>query len=170
MYEDTWYSYTPEQHKRDEVSPDISRHRRKESLLKQPNVSQASKQASNQKLNYCQGKHDLQGPSDSVLDILEDGIRKTGPPIATLVKRAKSYSDFYEVCNSYFGKGAKIGPPADVLEPTEDFEIESLFASNYEQYENELLDVSQEDYQYVQGAFSIRKNTLNEGSGCTKIS
>jgi len=40
MYEDTWYSYTPEQYnKKDEVFSHSSKHRRKESLLKQPNVS-----------------------------------------------------------------------------------------------------------------------------------
>ena len=39
MYEETWYTYVSDSHKRDEVSTQDIKHRQKESLLKQTNVS-----------------------------------------------------------------------------------------------------------------------------------
>ena len=39
MYEETWYTYVSDSHKRDDASTQDAKHRRKESLLKQTNVS-----------------------------------------------------------------------------------------------------------------------------------
>jgi hypothetical protein len=39
MYEDSWYTYVPDSHKKEDVSTHSAKHRRKESLLKQTNVS-----------------------------------------------------------------------------------------------------------------------------------
>jgi hypothetical protein len=41
MYEDSWYSYVPDNHKED-AAHNSTAHRRKESLLKQPNVSRSA--------------------------------------------------------------------------------------------------------------------------------
>jgi len=107
------------------------------------------------KLNHKQGKNDLQDSHESILEILEDGIDKNGPPRATLAKRAKSYSDFYEVCNFYFGRSAPTDAPADVLETSKDFGSDALFGGNYEQYENEILGASQEEYQYAEEDYCL---------------
>jgi hypothetical protein len=45
MYEDSWYAFVPDSHKKDDVSAQGTKHRRKESLLKQTNVSPQPNQA-----------------------------------------------------------------------------------------------------------------------------
>ena len=96
------------------------------------------------------GRNDFEDQPESILEILEDGIDQKGPPIATLAKRAKSYSDFYEVCSSYLGRSAEIYALNDVFIPSNNSESEISFESNYDRLENDLLDASLEDYQYVQ--------------------
>ncbi len=39
MYEETWYTYVSDSHKRDDASSQDTKHQRRESLLKQTNVS-----------------------------------------------------------------------------------------------------------------------------------
>jgi hypothetical protein len=39
MYEDAWYTYVSDSHKKDDASTQGTKHRRKESLLKQTNVT-----------------------------------------------------------------------------------------------------------------------------------
>ena len=74
----------------------------------------------------------------------ESSIKR--PPKATLARRAKSYSDFYEAIVGYFDKGAEKEKPKDVLEVFENREIKVLFEGRYKEYENELLDISHEEY------------------------
>ena len=112
-------------------------------------------------LTYEQGRPDFRDPSESILEILENGLDKRGPPKATLAKRAKSYSDFYEVCNSYFGKSPPTDVPIDVLEPSKALESGISLESNYDQYENDFLDASQEDYQYVKEASYLGAKLAN---------
>jgi hypothetical protein len=45
MYEDSWYAFVPDSHKKDDVSAQGTKHRQKESLLKQTNVSPQPSQA-----------------------------------------------------------------------------------------------------------------------------
>ena len=81
------------------------------------------------------------------MEILEDELGLKGPPKATLARRAKSYSGFYKAAISYLGKEAGKEKPKDVLEVFENGESQILFGDRYEEYENDLLDASREEYQ-----------------------
>ena len=81
------------------------------------------------------------------MEILEEDSGVKGPPKATLARRAKSYSDFYGAAMGYFGREARKERPKDVLEVFENRESGIQFGGRYEEYENELLDASHEEYQ-----------------------
>jgi len=72
-----------------------------------------------------------------------------GPPKATLVKRAKSYSDFYDAAIGYLGKEDTEDMTKDVFDVLENEKCQPPWKSGYEEYEDEILDASQEEYQYA---------------------
>lgn len=66
-----------------------------------------------------------------------------GPPKPTLVPRAKSYSDFHELGDA---KGSE--KLRDVFELPVSSNQQVPFMAGYEDFEEELLDASQEEYRY----------------------
>ena len=82
------------------------------------------------------------------MEIFEEESRLKGPPKATLARRAKSYSDFYEAAVDYLGKVTGKEKPKGVFEILDDRGPETSFGIRYEEFENDLLDASQEEYQY----------------------
>jgi hypothetical protein len=149
MYEDSWYSYVPELHtKRVDASSQASKHHRRESLLKQINVSVRTP-IPGTILMSLQDSNQISDPSDPILEIFEESSGLKGPPMATLARRAKSYSDFYEVAMGYLGKELKGGNLTDVVEGLENRKDDVPFQSRYEDFEDDLLDASQDEYQYV---------------------
>lgn len=83
------------------------------------------------------------------MDVYEDATGIKGPPQATLARRAKSYSDFYDAAMSFLNKEAQTKAPRDVLELNGDKTDALTLTARYEYVEDELLDESQEEYQYV---------------------
>jgi len=69
-----------------------------------------------------------------------------GPPQATLTRRAKSYSHFYEAAVGYLGRDAE-EKPRDILDVVGSGEQNFSFDIRYGQYENDILDASQDEYQ-----------------------
>lgn len=69
-----------------------------------------------------------------------------GPPEATLARRAKSYSDFYDVAVDYLQADAK-EKPIDAFDLFKRAENDSSSTSNYGDFESELLDASSDEYQ-----------------------
>lgn len=69
-----------------------------------------------------------------------------GPPEATLVRRAKSYSDFYDVAMSYLQNDSKIEKKNDVFNEKSG---KSTVEDPFEELENDLLDESHKEFQYV---------------------
>ena len=95
-----------------------------------------------------QGGSQVPDPSDPIMELFEEASGLKGPPQATLARRAKSYSDFYEVAMEYLKKEANQAKPKDVLET---FGIKAgkvPFTLDFEELEDDLLDASQEEYQY----------------------
>ncbi|KAI0179699.1 Sec34-like family protein [Hypoxylon sp. FL1284] len=89
MYEDSWYNLVPDHtHKRNPSVPQASGHRRRESLLQQPNGSK---------------QPDVVEPLEELFEEPEIVIE---PPEPTLSRRAKSYSDFYHVVRAQLSKDA----------------------------------------------------------------
>lgn len=71
-----------------------------------------------------------------------------GPPQATLARRAKSYSDFYDVATSYLSKQKVPDRSKIVLDHLSIKKISRTFNLQYEHFEHELLDASHEEFQY----------------------
>jgi hypothetical protein len=78
-----------------------------------------------------------------------------GPPEATLARRAKSYSDFYQVAMDYLNKEARKEKPKDVLEIFENKVKGIPLRLRFEDLEDDFLDASQEEYQYVPGLYHV---------------
>jgi conserved oligomeric Golgi complex subunit 3 len=82
------------------------------------------------------------------LELFEETSRLSGPPKATLVRRAKSYSDFYDVAMDYLKKEAIKSKPKDAIEAFGNRDGRAPFGLQFEELEDELLDASQEEYRY----------------------
>jgi hypothetical protein len=82
------------------------------------------------------------------MELFEESSGLRGPPKATLARRAKSYSDFYGVAVEYLSKEAKPDKPRDVFE----LSMKSssvLLEKSFEDFEDDLLDESHEEFQQV---------------------
>ncbi|GJC77548.1 conserved oligomeric Golgi complex subunit 3 [Colletotrichum liriopes] len=87
MYDDSWYSFVPDVAKKAASAAQGTTHRRKESLLQQSNgVPQAS------------------SAPEALDEIFEEIEDRNTPPEATVLRRAKSYSDFYHVVRAQLAK------------------------------------------------------------------
>ncbi|KAG6014081.1 hypothetical protein E4U43_006955 [Claviceps pusilla] len=91
MYEDSWYSFVPDVAKRQTASTQPQGHRRKESLLEQPNA------------NVKNGV-----PAGRLDNVYEEQQCSDSPPEPTLVRRAASYSDFYHVVRAQLVKDGQL--------------------------------------------------------------
>ncbi|KAI0475220.1 Sec34-like family-domain-containing protein [Xylariaceae sp. FL0804] len=89
MYEDSWYNFVPDHvHRRAPSISQTSGHRRRESLLQQPNGNK---------------QPDVVEP---LAELFEEPEPSIDPPEPTLTRRAKSYSDFYHVVRAQLAKDA----------------------------------------------------------------
>jgi hypothetical protein len=80
---------------------------------------------------------------EAVSDVVE---RDNGPPPATVARRAKSYSDFYNVVRAHVKKEKEL----ERKKSQELISTELAFAEWYGDISEELLDASHEEYQYEQ--------------------
>ncbi|KAG8426627.1 Golgi transport complex subunit 3 [Metarhizium acridum] len=90
MYEDSWYSFVPEVSKKPAAPAQSQSHRRKESLLRQPNGDV---------------KDERTERLDDVFEELED---TNTPPEPTVIRRAASYTDFYYVVRAQLTKDGQL--------------------------------------------------------------
>ncbi|KAK3179966.1 Golgi transport complex subunit 3 [Lecanicillium sp. MT-2017a] len=143
MYEDSWYSFVPELTARKPASTTAaSGHRRRESLLQQPNGIGQEQQAA-QPLN----------------SVAEDTEEIDAPPEPSLPRRAASYSDFYEVVKAQLHEDGRHRKPKKTSRKNRTWEALMLGgnapqASSIEQgdvtaadsYDYQLLEGSQREY------------------------
>ncbi|KAF2018461.1 Sec34-domain-containing protein [Aaosphaeria arxii CBS 175.79] len=138
MYEDSWYNaFVPRAAK----PVQSTTHRRRESLLKQPN----------------EGKADVER-AEGIAETIDEGLEKViGPPQATVARRAKSYSDFYNVVRAHLKKEEELekkknhGALASELD----------FAEWYSEIDEELLDVSHDDYKLYAEQLHLTRSHLD---------
>jgi hypothetical protein len=86
--------------------------------------------------------------SNPIVDLYAESQSLKGPLKATLAKRAKSYSDFYEAATTYL-ENARREKPVDVFSQLDNATDDLDLANGFEELEAELLDESQEEFQYV---------------------
>ncbi|CAN9231886.1 unnamed protein product [Alternaria alternata] len=146
MYEaDSWYTaFIPRTAKPQEKG----KHRRRESLLKQENESQA----------------DLERVEAIPETADEDRPGKlNGPPPATVARRAKSYSDFYTVVRAHLRKERAL----EKKKSREDISTELEFADWYGGLSDELLEASHDEYRLYQHQLHMTRNHLENISSDT---
>ncbi|KAI2483360.1 hypothetical protein Ptr902_05677 [Pyrenophora tritici-repentis] len=139
MYEgDSWYNaFVP----RTAKPPEKAKHRRRESLLKQENESQA----------------DLERVEAIPETVEEETLGKlNGPPPVTVARRAKSYSDFYTVVRAHLKKEKAL----EKKKSREDISTELEFAEWYGGVSDELLEASHEEYTLYQNQLRMTRNHL----------
>jgi hypothetical protein len=81
------------------------------------------------------------------MELFEEAPGLEGPPKATIAKRAKSYSDFYEIARNCLDKEAKTEKSKDALDTFESETERAPLNLRFEAFEDDLLDASQEEYQ-----------------------
>lgn len=96
-----------------------------------------------------QGDNQISDATEPIIELFEDTSTLNGPPKATLAKRAKSYSNFYEAAVHYLGSDADKKQECDVFEAMASNDANPFFEKSFESYEEELVDASQQEYQYV---------------------
>jgi hypothetical protein len=80
------------------------------------------------------------------MELFEEVSGLRDPPKATLARRAKSYSDFYDVAVEYLSKDAASDKPRDIFELS--MKSNSVLLDNsFEDFEDDLLDESHEEFQ-----------------------
>jgi conserved oligomeric Golgi complex subunit 3 len=85
-----------------------------------------------------------------LLDPLQDGHVSQGPPPATLARRARSYSDFYDVVRAHIRKEYHLAQDTH-RKRARQHQIKTAvdFGAWYNGIKGELLDASHEEYQYA---------------------
>ncbi|KAI2603182.1 Sec34-domain-containing protein [Hypoxylon fragiforme] len=155
MYEDSWYNFVPDHtHKKTPSIQQTSGHRRRDSLLQQPN---GSKQ-----------------PDDvEPLELFKEVENSIDPPEATLSKRAKSYSDFYHVVRAQLSKDAALSKKKRIK--AKDRTLDALMVEKVETFEkkarykapptlvlvdDELIKASQQDQLLYRDQLEITERHL----------
>ncbi|KAF2661605.1 Sec34-domain-containing protein [Lophiostoma macrostomum CBS 122681] len=141
MYEDSWYNaFVPRAPKAAEKT---KHHRRRESLLKQPNESRADVER-------------VEGIAETIEDVLE---KHNGPPQATVARRAKSYSDFYNVVRAHLKK--EKDKELEQKKSREHITTDLDFAEWYGDINGDLLEASHEEYQLYQDQLHLTRSHLD---------
>lgn len=146
MYDDaSYYSFAPSTQPQSERIQ-ISKHKRRQSLLKQPNVSLGLLGSTSTMSDKIQ--EDVQADArltDGNPNIIEADEAPKGPPKATISRRAQSYSDFHDAVRAILGRDAT--PTKDTQHGEGNkLETELDFVDWYHNLEHGLLDASQDEY------------------------
>ncbi|RBQ76339.1 hypothetical protein VDGD_00867 [Verticillium dahliae] len=162
MYDDSWYSFVPEVAKTAASTVKNAGHRRKESLLQQPNGTIQPSEA-----------------PEPLSRLLEDPQDNNDPPEPALARRAKSYSDFYHVVRAQLAKDAH--KKREDRKRRKDKSLEALMiaanvdnwlAANVDnmpvprrpvldQYNDQLLEASQHEYLIYKDQLELTERHLD---------
>jgi len=86
------------------------------------------------------------GRAEGIVETIEEVTDKAiGPPKATVARRAKSYSDFYDVVRAHLKKERE----SEKQKAEESLSNELEFVEWFNDINDELLEASHEEYQYV---------------------
>ncbi|KAM5352018.1 hypothetical protein ACJ41O_004741 [Fusarium nematophilum] len=155
MYEDSWYTLMPDLggSKKGHSSGPSHGHRRKESLLQQPDEPGQVTEAV--------------VPLPNVYEEIEN---TDTPPEPTILRRASSYSDFYRIVREQLPKGGR--PRRDKIDknnrawealllPGSGVETEQLEPKGVNSYDEQLLDASQQEYLLYRDQLTLTERHLD---------
>ncbi|KAK7549681.1 Sec34-like family-domain-containing protein [Phyllosticta paracitricarpa] len=145
MYEDAWISAVVPEHYTQPERPKPG-HRRRVSLLKQPNES-----------------NQADDPVEAIPEILEEPERAKGPPKAQVARRAKSFSDFYDVARAHVAKERQQELEKHKLKTRskELLRTDVDFDSWYHTISDDLLDASHGEYQLYRDQLHLSHRHLD---------
>ena len=86
-------------------------------------------------------------PVEVVPEVPEEAENVTGPPPATIARRAKSYSDFYDVVRAHIKREHRLEKSR--RKSREEIKTELQFETWFGGKSRVLLDASHEEYKYV---------------------
>ncbi|KAF1984127.1 Sec34-domain-containing protein [Aulographum hederae CBS 113979] len=144
MYEDAWFNSFTSKPKQ---TAEKSKHRRRESLLKQPTeANQADVEA-----------------VEAIAESIENPGRPKSPPPATVARRAKSYSDFYDVVRAHIKKERRLQLEKEKLHKRSQGKLRNdlQFGEWYNGLSEELQDASHEDYQLYHDQLRLSEQHLD---------
>ncbi|KAH0564773.1 hypothetical protein GP486_001843 [Trichoglossum hirsutum] len=145
MYEDAWYNaFVPNSQSVEDKSTTIPEHRRRVSLLKQPDDRAEAESAQ----------------SDGIAGTHEEPAGLGVPPPATVARRAKSYSNFYDAMKAQLKKDLKGGHVGKSVHPDE-IKTELDFTDWYHGLEHELEDSSNEEYRLYHDQLLMTESHLD---------
>ena len=137
----SFYTFVPSAQSQ-EANLHLPKHRRKTSVLEQTPVSRPFDQfltVSDDAMQAALGANSLLlGAQNTAPQALED----KGPPRATLVRRAQSYTDFHHAARAVFKANAK----EEGDKSTKGIRNELEFADWYDSLENELSEASHDQF------------------------
>ncbi|KAI9834233.1 MAG: hypothetical protein M1819_003071 [Sarea resinae] len=110
-------------------------------------------------------------PAEEIGDIPEEPELPKDPPEATVARRAKSYSDFYNVVRAQIKKDA-LGRAQKANEnekPRSGIKTELDLGLWYQDIESNLIDASHEEYQYFYLFISDQKRNLTDSWSTTRL-
>ncbi|KAI9771478.1 MAG: Golgi transport complex subunit 3 [Geoglossum simile] len=144
MYEDGWYTaFVPSSQAVEDKSTQ-PKHYRRVSLLKQPNDHSEIEPT----------------PSDGIAAVPEEAVGLGVPPPATVARRAKSYSDFYDAMRSQLKKDLEDGHIDKGVHSTE-IKTELDFADWYHSLEFKLEDSNNEEYRLYHDQLLMAESHLD---------
>lgn len=86
-------------------------------------------------------------PVEGIADLLEEPEQDNGPPQATVARRAKSYSDFYDIVTAHLKKERDQQKEKLKKRPREHVKTELDFMGWYHEFGPDLIDASHGTYQ-----------------------
>jgi hypothetical protein len=88
-------------------------------------------------------------PVEDLLHVGEEEEEQKGPPAATLARRAKSYSNFYDVVRAQLKKEDQLEKEQEKRRAKQQISTDVEFGAWYSGVKEDLLDASHEEYQCV---------------------
>jgi hypothetical protein len=88
-------------------------------------------------------------PVEDLLHVGEEEEQPKGPPAATIARRAKSYSNFYDVVRAQLKQEYKLEKEQERKQSKLLISTDVEFGSWYASIKGDLMNASHEEYQYV---------------------
>ncbi|KAF4338884.1 oligomeric golgi complex subunit 3 [Fusarium beomiforme] len=157
MYEDSWYTLMPDlgasKKSHSSTHSQSYGHRRKESLLQQPNETGQT--------------HETATSMTNIYEEIED---TDTPPEPAVLRRANSYSDFYHVVQEQLSKDIRPRPKKidkhsrlweALMLPESSHELEKHETVGFDSYDALLLDASQQEYLLYRDQLTLTERHLD---------
>jgi hypothetical protein len=107
-------------------------------------------------------------PVEDLLHVGEEEEQQKGPPAATLARRAKSHSDFYDVVRAHLRKEHKLEKEQERKMAKQQISTDVEFGAWYGGIKEDLLDASHEEYQCVRFHTEPYDYKAHDITECTK--